>query len=734
MDEFDYLNDYDLQKRLNQLSKKYKKIIIYGAGKLSDHIFCNYNLKKLNITAVADKKYENTNCETFHNIPAIRTEDIKNINADCILIFNKNANELISYLINLLNNKKTKIEWILEQDFSYFIKNKIKYSKPKKLDEKYIFTFWEPVNKIPDYLKLCLKTWEKFLPEYKIIILNYSNLNEWLGYEYYDEYLYKNFSLPKQADAIRAKLLNKYGGIWFDIDTIITSNKIKDILNLKSDTILFNRHVAFITSKKGSYFTRKWLKKINKKLFWHKFYNCHKNILKYFYSIEKQAKLNQWSYFSNSITDEIITKSNEKQIKSLDKFKYFALPENNFFNTKSQAGIEQYVEFYFNNDYSDFVLNNEHGVILLHNSFTPQNYKKMGEREFLEQNNTLSKVLKNVLENDCNKKLNCINTPQTKPAAAKIPVKLDIYAKLKDSEKYEKTPLLYKFFNNFSITQDEYKNLISNLDDKSAFEISRVIKRIEQVTKDYSIEYKDLFTQEELDSFKKMHENLYRVIQKFDNNIYAYKNYFLPTWHFEHNVFYFNHNMEGINLDYIKDKDIIDAGGYIGDSAIVLSKYTDKKVISFEADPENYKLFKKTIELNNAKNITVENFGLGEKPDKLLFRSCQSGSRIAREEDKIVNEVDIITLDDYVRKNNIKCGLIKVDIEGAEESFLKGAYNTIKEQRPTILLSIYHNAHDLKYLKPMIESWNLGYKFRIVSPYNGYIVTETMLICERDDI
>ena len=33
------------------------------------------------------------------------------------------------------------------------------------------FNFWEPRQKIPGYIQLCLNTWKKFLPEYEIIIL-----------------------------------------------------------------------------------------------------------------------------------------------------------------------------------------------------------------------------------------------------------------------------------------------------------------------------------------------------------------------------------------------------------------------------------------------------------------------------------------------------------------------------------------------------------------------------------
>ncbi len=57
MGEFDYLKNIDIQKKIDKYTKKYKgkKVVIYGAGKLSDYIFQNYDLSKLNIVAVADK-------------------------------------------------------------------------------------------------------------------------------------------------------------------------------------------------------------------------------------------------------------------------------------------------------------------------------------------------------------------------------------------------------------------------------------------------------------------------------------------------------------------------------------------------------------------------------------------------------------------------------------------------------------------------------------------------------
>ena len=93
-----------------------------------------------------------------------------------------------------------------------------------------IFTFWEPSKKIPGYLNLCIKTWKKFLPEYKIKILNYKNVRKYIGEKLFGNIVSEKMSLAIQADAIRVAILKKYGGIWFDIDTIITNRKfIKEI-------------------------------------------------------------------------------------------------------------------------------------------------------------------------------------------------------------------------------------------------------------------------------------------------------------------------------------------------------------------------------------------------------------------------------------------------------------------------------------------------------------------------
>ena len=85
-----------------------------------------------------------------------------------------------------------------------------------------IFSYWEPRKNIPPYLQLCVETWKKFLPGFPITILDNSNIRNYIDIDSYGANLFSGkFSLPQIADAIRAMLLEKYGGIWFDLDTVV---------------------------------------------------------------------------------------------------------------------------------------------------------------------------------------------------------------------------------------------------------------------------------------------------------------------------------------------------------------------------------------------------------------------------------------------------------------------------------------------------------------------------------
>ena len=192
------------------------------------------------------------------------------------------------------------------------------------------------------------------------------------------------------------------------------------------------------------------------------------------------------------------------------------------------------------------------------------------------------------------------------------------------------------------------------------------------------------------------------------------------------------------NLNQVKNKNIIDAGAYIGDSAILFSDYTDKNIYSFEPFLHYYNMMLKTIELNKKNNIIPVNMALGDSNKELSLYSngdLNMGLSIDRNSEQsdincIENKVKMATLDSYVKENNIEVGLIKTDLEGFEQPFLKGALETIKEQKPVLIISIYHNYSDFFEIKPMIENLNLGYKFRIIRNKSQHLITETKLLAE----
>lgn len=266
--------------------------------------------------------------------------------------------------------------------------------------EKHIFTFWEPKHLMPAYIKLCIETWKKFLPEYKIHIVDYSSLDSYLGENYFDEIFFRDFSLPMQADAIRCALLHKFGGLWLDADTIITSNEIKKYIEIPSDLVMIDTHLAFIKANAKSKIIHKWENKIKESLLFYsnQKYNpdCLKSKLDKFLHYKLYKKLNNWDYLGNALLHKYLKTKNKKEFFRLNKKNINALPEINC--PSKNDFLQNYQTFYFENDYSQEVLNNTQGIILLHNSWTPEEYLKMDETTFLKQENTLSNILKSILQ------------------------------------------------------------------------------------------------------------------------------------------------------------------------------------------------------------------------------------------------------------------------------------------------------------------------------------------------
>ena len=266
---------------------------------------------------------------------------------------------------------------------------------------KHIFTFWEPSRKLPGYLKLCIKTWKKFLPEYEIIIIDYNNIYYFLERKLISKILFKKMSLPIQADAIRVAILKKYGGIWMDADTIILNREfLKEIKGF--ELVMFGDHknktqnIGFIYATKNSSIINDWLNMIinNVNLYKqslmikHYMKNINNSKLKIF-----RDKVNSWNFLGNGIIDPLLEKVTGPKFFRLDKYKMNIFPEIKFFENTFLDYRTMYQKYYFQKGEPKEIINNTKGIILLHNSWTPKKYQRMTDKRFLKQDIILSKLL-----------------------------------------------------------------------------------------------------------------------------------------------------------------------------------------------------------------------------------------------------------------------------------------------------------------------------------------------------
>jgi|GEM_PF-1443044 FkbM family methyltransferase len=140
---------------------------------------------------------------------------------------------------------------------------------------------------------------------------------------------------------------------------------------------------------------------------------------------------------------------------------------------------------------------------------------------------------------------------------------------------------------------------------------------------------------------------------------------------------------------------VINAGSYHGYMAIYVAKKVGPtgKVICFEPEPNNLRLLRKNIALNNLTNVEIIPRGLWSSNTSLPLISMGSGSKLEPNSAWEKQTIPVTTLDSAVSELGLsKVDFITMDIEGAEIEAVKGATKTIMDN-PGINIAIasYHN-------------------------------------------
>jgi FkbM family methyltransferase len=212
---------------------------------------------------------------------------------------------------------------------------------------------------------------------------------------------------------------------------------------------------------------------------------------------------------------------------------------------------------------------------------------------------------------------------------------------------------------------------------------------------------------------------------------YAGRNFYLPYNLFPFEIF---RSCYGLNrlpkhiVEALQGRDFIDAGAFYGDSSIVFLPLQPRRIYAYEPVPASYKVLLKTVRKNAPDIIVPIKKGLGDARQVLPIglNSAASSLLTAFRSGREAVEIEISTIDAECENRDI--GLIKLDVEGFEYNVLKGGLETIRRDRPVLLISIYHTGRDFFEIMPMIRAACPAYKFLFADLAPADALAEKLII------
>ena len=178
---------------------------------------------------------------------------------------------------------------------------------------------------------------------------------------------------------------------------------------------------------------------------------------------------------------------------------------------------------------------------------------------------------------------------------------------------------------------------------------------------------------------------------------------------------------------------VLDCGAFIGDSVEDICKeIKNDKIMYYAFEPSSVN-YKKMVDRGKTFKMCSEfkalNYGVGEKNMVVEFMLPANGDRegghiVYNALDKNALEVcqcDIRSIDGL--DLDIKGDLyIKMDIEGAELSALKGAVTTIKHYKPVLSICVHHRKNDITEIPLFISSLGMDYKYYLRGGYHTVLI------------
>lgn len=176
-----------------------------------------------------------------------------------------------------------------------------------------------------------------------------------------------------------------------------------------------------------------------------------------------------------------------------------------------------------------------------------------------------------------------------------------------------------------------------------------------------------------------------------------------------------------------RGKTFIDVGANIGHYTIMLANANrDSQIFAIEPEKRNLNILRENARLNKLRNCTIIPLVAYKKRSKLVLYNDMGGKNegsysIVKSSARAKKErVSADKLDNMSREFGIKnVGLIKIDVEGAEEDVVKGALMLLRRYRPNIILEVWDN----KRFSSMYDRYfkRLKYRFKRLDSTNYFL-------------
>lgn len=170
---------------------------------------------------------------------------------------------------------------------------------------------------------------------------------------------------------------------------------------------------------------------------------------------------------------------------------------------------------------------------------------------------------------------------------------------------------------------------------------------------------------------------------------------------------------------------ILDAGAATGLFTLSACIRTRARVVAFEPARRQRILWRRNIHRNGfADQARVEACGLWNAPGRLSFRTHGEMSGLQAADEQLVTlpfveSVPVKPLDAWSTDAGITgIDLIKMDIEGAEIEALEGASETLRRDRPVLLIQAYHTRGTSRTFERCAD-WLTGLGYRCLEVPSG---------------